>query len=302
MNNNTTGADDTVMTNDSPQGSFVSSSSDAMSLDSTSPTTSDEHHGAATQSLPGGYTNDRRLCLSFNRFNRFKELPSHLRKHIWSLASPAPRTRFLEIYHYDTSTFTSKIRYIPNLPALFHACQESRRVSIEHEGGALVHFNASPYSFARKATDARFYFNFDRDIVFLSSRFLPTSSTTETYRLRDLASILPTALIPRVRRLLITYSGLDSYECIGPLFRPFAGLEVVYIGMMDWWSHKTTMRMLRKNIPASGTVAAKISRVLADTEAEETDDDEETNEELQTRISARARRRIVEVETRLDEG
>jgi hypothetical protein len=293
---------DVAMTANSPSQSFTSSSSDAMDIDST-PVTSSE---------PPASSNEARIN-STNRsavtteqpgaaFALFRYLPPLLRERIWSFASPDPRTRFLEIYDYEANARTPKIRYIPSLPALFHACQEARNCSIQHEGGILVHFAPSPFSFARKPWDARFYFNFDLDIVFLSSRFKASAGTTETYRIRELSVALPRHFIARVRRLLITYSGLDSYDHIGPVLRPYAGLEVLYVGMMDWWSNKVVKRMLRKGKPGIGTVAGKIDKMLRETEAEETDDDDEPEEDYTRRVIVRQQRRILEVEVRLDEG
>ncbi|KAF1844906.1 uncharacterized protein K460DRAFT_365852 [Cucurbitaria berberidis CBS 394.84] len=137
--------------------------------------------------------------------------------------------------------------------------------------------------------------------MFLSSRFTAACNTAETFRLRELSSLLPLRFINRIRRLLVTYSGLDTYTRIGPVMRPYASLEVLYIGMVDWWSNRMVKRLVRKGNPKTGSVAQKIADVVAETEAEETDDDEETEEHLSKRVAVRERRRIVEVEVRLDE-
>ena len=83
--------------------------------------------------------------------------------------------------------------------------------------------------------------------------------------------------------------------------RPYASLEVMYIGMIDWWSNRVVKRLVRKGKPVTGAVAKKIAEVMAETEAEETDDDEEPEEHLRMRMAVRERRRILEVEARLDE-
>lgn len=99
----------------------------------------------------------------------------------------------------------------------------------------------------------------------------------------------------------MTYSSLDSYERIGGVFRCFAGLEVFYVAMMDWWSGKSVKRRLRKGCPKAGVEAGRIKSAVEEVEAEETDDDEEDQGERDERLRVRGVRRIVEVELRLDE-
>ncbi|KAF2024979.1 hypothetical protein EK21DRAFT_117234 [Setomelanomma holmii] len=226
-------------------------------------------------------------------FHLFSSLKPELRKRIWLLAAPAPRTRFLEMYRYIDFTLTPQLRYIPPLPPLFHTSRESRKLSITHEGGELVCFTDDP--------PEQFYLNVERDIIFLSSRFNPDINTTETYRLRELTSFLPLPIISRLRRIVVTYSGLDSYEHIGPIFRTFTNLDAFYLAMMDWWSGKTMKRRLRKGRPKPDTMAEKVRNEVERTEAEETDDDEESEGERMERARKREGRRIVECEVRLDE-
>lgn len=259
-----------------------------MDVDSTPPTSS---------SLTPTTTSEHSLYSTgsaLKTFYPFPRLTPALRQRIWALAVPEPRTRFVELYRYKDNHYMPRIRYIPPLPAVFHATPESRQVSIEIDGGETIHFTDNQQA-------AQCYFNFSRDIVFLSSRFAGKSGTTETYRLRELSLIMPLRFLCRLTRILVTYSGLDSYERIGPILRPYARLEALYIGMMDWWSSRIVKRLLRKGNPAPGTVATKIAQVVANTEAEETDDDEETHEQFEKRLAVRQRRRIVEVEVRLDE-
>ncbi|KAH7372002.1 hypothetical protein BKA66DRAFT_423266 [Pyrenochaeta sp. MPI-SDFR-AT-0127] len=229
-------------------------------------------------------------------FHSFVHLPPNLRADIWALVAPQPRTRFLELYEYDMDHDRFKFRYIPPLPALFHTTHESRRRCMNMEGGEKIHFYGKPQS-----RPNCLYFNFSRDIIFLSSRFTREEGTSETFRLQELAVITPKPFLGRFARILVTYSGCDSYEDIGSVLRPYASLETLYIGMMDWWSSRIAKRRVRKGNPATGTVASKIEEVLGKTEAEETDDDEESNEQLDLRAAVSKRRRIVEVEVRLDE-
>lgn len=243
-------------------------------------------------------------------FTLFHKLPKHIRLLIWTFALPAPRTRFVEMYAYSSDTFMpQKIRYIPPLPTLFSTTRESRKASVAHEGGELTHFLPPPFSLQRSKTAPQtgglFYFNFSLDILFLSSRFRDPANenrTLETYRLQEFASALPAHYVARLRRVLVTYSALDSYEKIGPVLRAYAGLETLYVGMLDLWSSKAVARVLRRGKPAVGCVAGRIRRVVEETEAEETEDEEESEEEVKKRMEVRARRRIVEVEARPDEG
>lgn len=223
-----------------------------------------------------------------------------MRTRIWAWACPAPRTRYVEIYDFDCATFSVKIRYIPRLPPLFHTSSESRRVGIAQEGGSIIDMYGNSIFYLCRHTIA-FYFNFDRYILFLSSRFERGGRTTESVRLESVARLIPTEPLRQIKRLLVTYSGLDSYEQIGPTLRPYASLEVLYVGMKDQWSSRAVVRMLEKGKPSPNVVAEKINRNLIDTEAEETDDDEEPEEVSQLRLAVRTRRRIVEVDLRLDE-
>ncbi|KAH7073453.1 hypothetical protein BKA63DRAFT_514151 [Paraphoma chrysanthemicola] len=229
-----------------------------------------------------------------DNFHLFPKLEAKHRNRIWLLALPTPRTRFVEVYGYTNFNVAPKIRYIPPLPPLFHTSHELLQLSIAHEGGELIRF-------ADDMPKTQFYFNFDRDIIFLSSRFMTGHNTTETFRLREFTSLFPPSVTSRLRRILVTYSGMDSYERIGPMFRPLVSLDIFYLGMMDWWSGKTVKRLLRKGVPAPDVMAHKIESIVQKTEAEETDDDEESTEEWMTRAKKRQGRRIVECEVRLDE-
>jgi hypothetical protein len=227
-------------------------------------------------------------------FHLFPYLKPSLRAHIWLLASPAPRTHFLELYGHTHFTTAPKIRYIPPLPPLFHTSRESRTLTIAHQGGELVRLTSAPPS-------PPFYFHPARDILFLSSRFAPGQTSTETLRLRALAALLPAPVRARLRRVVVTYSGVDSYEHIGPVFRAFARLEICYLAIVDWWSGTTLRRRVRRGRPKAGNVAERIARAVERAEEEETDDEEESGEEWVARVGKRAERRIVECELRLDE-
>ncbi|KAJ4369620.1 hypothetical protein N0V83_005382 [Neocucurbitaria cava] len=295
---------DVVMTTDSPSQSFASSQGEnAMDIDdgATPPTSSSVPLTAPTDKEQLLYTTG----VPLTTFHPFPRLTATLRARIWTLALPLPRTRFLEIHGYNTIDFTPKIRYIPALPPLFHTSHESRALSIASEGGS----GGSTLRFTRSSatkkvgaavTTMSCYFNFSRCVIYLSTRFTPACNTTETFRLHTLATMLPKSAARKIQRLLVTYSGFDDYSRIGPVMRPYANLEVMYIGMVDRWSNRVVRRMVVKGSPEKGVVAGKIEGVVRATEAEETDDDEESDELLGRRVRVRERRRILEVDARLD--
>ncbi|CAG5153742.1 uncharacterized protein ALTATR162_LOCUS3311 [Alternaria atra] len=249
-----------------------------------------------------------------NTFPHFVKLPSKLRSLIWYFAAPAPRTRFLELHTYNTIDHTPRTRYIPPLPPLFSTNQESRNLSIAHEGGEIITFTSSAFTalfsfHGRKIGEAEdgkegeksFYFNFSRDILWLSARFTAACNTTETFRLTTLSSILPPATLSRIERLLVSYSGLDSYALIGPVLRPYAHLETLYLCMNDERVIEKVKKLLDKGVPDEGVTAEKLRRILEQAEADETDDDDESEEMGNERLAVRARRRVLEVDLRLEE-
>lgn len=133
-------------------------------------------------------------------FHLFPKLPDNLRALVLSQVAPMPRTRFLEV-----------------------------NFSVTHKGGALAHLFATP------KPENTFYINFERDIIFLSSRFTPSGKSTETSRLRELSSLLKPALLSQVRKVVVTYSSLHGYEAIGGVLLDYAGLETLYVAMCNWW-------------------------------------------------------------------
>lgn len=228
-------------------------------------------------------------------FPLFPKLPVSLRARILSYAAPGPRTRFLELFGYEAPTYTPKIRYIPPLPTFFHVSRETRHFSICHEGGSLIHF------FAREIEGRKFYFNFANDIVFLSSRFTPAGKSTETFRLRELSTLLAPPFLSRLRRVVVTYSGRDDYAAIGGVVRPYVCLETLYVAMSDWWSERGVRTRLRNGKPPAGYVAWSVERVMREADAEEADDEGESDGENEGKMQVRLRRRVVECELRLDE-
>jgi hypothetical protein len=244
-------------------------------------------------------------------FHHFARLPPKIRELIWSLAAPESRTRFLELHTHSNLDHLPRLRYTPPLPPLFSTSRESRNLSIAHEGGEIITFSSADltalFSFhGRKISDnpdakteVGFYFNFNRDIIWLGNRFTAACNTTETSRLSTLSSILPLPYLSRMKKLLITYSGLDSYRSIGPTMRPYAGLETLYVSMWDKGSKEKVRKMLGYGVPDVGVTARRIDELICQTEDEETDDDEETEEAASRRLAVRARRRILEVEVRL---
>jgi hypothetical protein len=147
----------------------------------------------------------------------------------------------------------------------------------------------------------KFFFDFERDIIFLSSRFTPKKNATETFKLREFTALMPLSTLSRIRRVAATYSSLDSYERIGRQFRYLAKLEVFYLAMTDRWSPESVKRRLMKGVPKPGIEAIRIQEMVEDTEANETSDEDEDEEEKKARLKVRAVRRMVEVELRLDE-
>jgi hypothetical protein len=228
-------------------------------------------------------------------FHLFSKLPDNLRTLIMSHAAPTPRTRFIEFYGFASPSFNPRIRYIPRLPPLFAVSRETRNFSIHHEGGLLAHL------FATSKPENTFYVNFERDIIFLSSRFTPFTKSMETSRLRELSSLLKPAFLSQVRKIVLTYSSLDDFESIGGTLLDFVGLETLYVAMCDWWSDKAVRTRLRQGRPMEGYIKFKIEAEMRVAEGEETEDEEESTEEHEARTSGRAKRRVVECELRLDE-
>ena len=230
-------------------------------------------------------------------FHMFSKLPNNLRAYVLSYAAPTPRTRFIELYGFASPSFNPRIRYIPRLPPLFAVSRETRDFSIAHEGGTLAHLFATP------KPENTFYFNFARDIIFLSSRFTPSGNSTETPRLRELSSLLKPALLSQVRKVVVTYSSLDDFSesSIGEVLLDYYGLETLYVAMCDWWSDKAVRTRLRQGRPMEGYVKFNIEAEMSVAEGEETEDEDESAEEYEARTSGRAKRRVVECELRLDE-
>jgi hypothetical protein len=324
--------EDSIMTADSPSQSFTSTGSCAMSIDSEDAaqdsgvdTNSPPAPPPNTQFDPRINTNTANLHTSPNPLQitaqtpttsspTFADLPAAVRSLIWFYAAPTPRTRFLELHTYNTIDHVPRLRYTPLLPPLFSTNQEARNFSIAHEGGELVHFTSEAFTALfsfhgrkiggaenREETEKKFYFNFDRDIIWLSARFTAACNTTETLRLTTLSSILPPPSLARIQRLIISYSGLDSYALIGPVLRPFAYLDTLYLCMNDRRIKENVRRLLKKGAPADGVTAEKLKSMVEQTEADETDDDEESEEVVTERLAVRARRRVLEVYLRLGE-
>jgi hypothetical protein len=123
----------------------------------------------------------------------------------------------------------------------------------------------------------KFYFNFMHDILFLSSRFSTIFHTTETYRLKELNNLVPFYHLKSLRRICITYSGMDDYSGVSNAMRWLQGMETLYMAMMDRWSKKTVKRLLARGIPKSGSVSEKIEERLREADDEETEDESEAS-------------------------
>ncbi|KAF1939212.1 hypothetical protein EJ02DRAFT_457164 [Clathrospora elynae] len=286
---------DVVVTRHSPNEIFSSTGSGAMEIDSDGD--KDSGIGIHMSQHPSPNTTHT-IDQPLTTFHLFTHLPPKICKRIWTLAAPEPRTRFLELHSYNMIDHTPRLRYMPALPPLFAVSREARNISIAHEGGEIIHFTSITGGLSLGT--AAFYIAFPSTVVWLSSRFTAACNTTETFRLHKLSSILPVRFVARVKVILITYSGLDAYAHIGPVLRPYASLETLYVGMVDNGSSGVVMTLLGRGVPETGEVARRIERDVRETEAEETDDDEESEEMLNGRLAVRQRRRIVEVNIRLD--
>ena len=324
-------SEDAIMTTDSPSQSFMSTDSGAMDIDNENDpkysgrdvhrlssshlgTQSTQHVNTFIVDQHGSHDSTSTTGQTLNTFQYFADLPSKVRLLIWSFAAPAARTRFLELHTYNTIDHTPRLRYIPPLPPLFSTNQEARSFSIAHEGGEIVTFTSSTFTdllsfHGRKIGEPEdeeeeekgFYFNFNLDIIWLSVRFTAACNTTETLRLTTLSSILPPTTLSRIRRLLISYSGIDSYALIGPLLRPYSHLTTLYLCMNDERVRENVKTLLMKGIRPKGAMADKLRSMIEQAEAEETDDEEESEENEKERLAVRQWRRVLEVDTKLGE-
>ncbi|KAF3050864.1 hypothetical protein E8E11_009988 [Didymella keratinophila] len=246
-------------------------------------------------------TNDEQLLYSTGctptSCHMFSQLPDNLQALILSYAAPTPGARFVELYGFASPSFNPRVRYIPRLPPLFAVSRETRDFSIAHEGGTLAHLFATP------KPENTIYFNFERDIIFLSSRFTPSGNSTEIFRLRELSSLLKPAFLCQLWKVVVTYSGLDDFSesSIGEVLLDYYGLETLYVAMCDWWSDKAVRTRPRQGRPMEGDVKFKIEAEMRVAEGEATEDEDETAEEYEARTSGRATRTVVECELRLDE-
>ncbi|KAF1828801.1 hypothetical protein BDW02DRAFT_584215, partial [Decorospora gaudefroyi] len=312
---------DVDMTTNSPTQSFYSTGSAAMDIDSDSSTAVNEdltNRSPSSSPITPNKTLQQPSITTANATNPplpafplFPLLPPKLRTRIWTLACPAPRVRFLELHTYNTIDYLPRLCYHPRLPPLFSVCNESRKASIEHDGGEIIAFNSNTmasialfgihdyahqgHMYANKNNQPRtpnstekipsttttpppilpptLYFNFSLHTFYLPPRFTAAATTTETARLTSLTTLLPLRHLRRIQRLLVTYSGRDTFAGIGPALRPFAGLETLYIGMEG----SEGVRV--------GSVGEKVEGLVRGTEEEETEDDEEGEEVLAGRLA-----------------
>ncbi|KAI8943634.1 hypothetical protein NX059_001619 [Plenodomus lindquistii] len=167
----------------------------------------------------------------------FFRLPEKIRVRIYALAAP-PRARVIELHDYNTNDFTPRIQYYPPLAALFSVCYESRQELKQNEGGEIVHFTGDPCFGDGAVRGGTLYISFTKDTVFLGTRSTAACDTTETSRMAMLKQILKPIYLARIERLLVTYSGRDSYDKIGILFAPLKKLRIFYIGMQDEYSSR----------------------------------------------------------------
>lgn len=230
-------------------------------------------------------------------FHLFSSLPNNVRALILFQASHAPRTRFVELYGYASPSFNPRVRYAPRLPPLFAVSRETRNFSIAHGNGTLIHL------FATQKPGNTFYINFEHDIIFLSSRFTPSGKSTETSRLRELSSLLKPVFLSQVRKIVVTYSGLDEYTepSIGEVLLDYCGLETLYVAMCDNWSNSAVKKRLSRGRPIDGYVKFEIETAIKNVEGEETEVEDESDEEYNERTADKRKTRIVECELRLDE-
>jgi len=71
--------------------------------------------------------------------------------------------------------------------------------------------------------------------------------------------------------------------------------------MNDARIKENVKRLLKKGVPADGVTAEKLRSIIEQTEADETDDDEESEDLATERLDVRARRRVLEACLRLGE-
>ncbi|KAI1516943.1 hypothetical protein L13192_06014 [Pyrenophora tritici-repentis] len=242
-------------------------------------------------------------------------LPLHIQTQIWTLALPKPRTRILELHTYNTIDHLPRLIYHPPLPSLFSVCRASRSLSITHDGGEIVTFTTPSstllfHSYGETtdtttttdSTDPNtspspsFYLKPTLTILFLPARFTASCRTPETARLRTLTTLFHPNLLSRLSRLLISFSGTDNFSAIGPVLRPYARLETLYLCMNDLRVDMRVRRLVRQGFWGRDLFAARIARVLRETEDEETDDESEGVEVARVREEVRERRRVVEVD------
>ncbi|KAK1912415.1 hypothetical protein P3342_010016 [Pyrenophora teres f. teres] len=308
-----------------PAPSFSFTSNFDFSLDSSdnsSDTSSEPEDGSSGTSSNGSPTLDRGSEQQTTRppttipspTPKFHCLPIHIQIHIWTLALPPPRTRILELHTYNTIDHLPRLVYHPPLPPLFSVCRASRSLSIAHDGGEIVTFTTpSPtplfpvYGDKMDTTTTEstypntkpcpsFYLNPTNTILFLPVRFTASCRTSETARLCILTTLFHSSLLSRLSRLLISFSGTDSFNAIGPVLRPYARLETLYLCMNDWHVDARVRRLVRLGHWGRGVFAAEVARVLRETEDEETEDECEEVEVARVREEVRERRRVVEVD------
>ncbi|KAF1923723.1 uncharacterized protein M421DRAFT_304429 [Didymella exigua CBS 183.55] len=215
-------------------------------------------------------TDDHEFSYSTGRaltsFHLFSKLPGNLRALVLSHAVPTPRTRFIELYGFTSPSYNPRVRCVPRLPPLFVVSRETRNFSIVHENGTLVHL------FAISKAQNMFYINFERDIIFLSSRFTPSGNSTETSRLRELSSLQNPIFLSQGRKIIVTQSSLDDFESVGGTLLDFVGSEKLYVAMYHCWSDKAVRTRLRQGRPVDGYVKFKIAAEMRVAESDETKD------------------------------
>ncbi|KAF2744467.1 hypothetical protein M011DRAFT_470327 [Sporormia fimetaria CBS 119925] len=246
-------------------------------------------------------------------FPLFPKLPEHIRKLIFTFATPPPRTHFVELHHFNPTAEpapTVQLCYHPPLPALFRTCSEARYAAIEAQGGALLGFMSNAEGLQR------FYFNPDYDILWLGHRFQldydynaktrqPTQyymRVTETYMFNALEDLIPYYMQQWIRRVAVSFSGRDNYRQIANTLRWFQSLEVIYL-IMDERKYVpyTTKKPGKATALAreNGAVARTLMRALLKEERDEgywEDWDEDVDQPREFIEEIRRRRRVVEVE------
>ncbi|KAH8590963.1 hypothetical protein B0O99DRAFT_598502 [Bisporella sp. PMI_857] len=136
------------------------------------------------------------------KFKAFGELPNHLRMHIWDFGLPGARLVKLGLSKDKRSIYSST-----PIPALLHACRESRSFALKFYRLSFATYQGAP----------RTYFNFELDVIYtscdgcISTNCGHKKTWTEDHRkVRGLVYVAPLSFSPftKINRLFPAAYGL----------------------------------------------------------------------------------------------